>query len=112
MVAVNKDDQAKVKKLLLEGANVNDGEVKPLYIAACVGNLEMVKLLKEFGAYIDARSGANTPLMIAAFLGYYNIVEYLVKAGAATFLKDAYGQTPLMLAKKFDYLNIIKFLNK
>src|SRR5207247_3872189 len=68
MTAVLNDDRAAVRRLLAEGANVddrNDAGATALMWAA--GDLATARLLIDHGADVNARSDdARTPLIIAA----------------------------------------------
>lgn len=69
----------------------------PLHFAAREGHLEVVQLLIERGAHIDAQTtaGGATPLHRAAFMGRTDVVKALLNGGADPTIRDADGQTAL-----------------
>ena len=85
--AAGKGDSEAVKQHLAAGANVN---VKcawygrtPLHIATWSGQEQIVQLLIEKGASVNAKDkGGWTPLYCAVESGYKNIVELLISNGA------------------------------
>lgn len=63
------------------------------------GSVEMVRILLEGGATVDARQpGWRTPLMMAAAGGHVEVVRMLLAAGADVAAKDSDGRTALDLA--------------
>jgi ankyrin repeat protein len=97
--------QRTVKLLLARGAN---GEERPashcnettlLHGAASVGDVEMVRLLLDQGAEVDAKDGfGKTPLLHAAACGHANrlpLVSLLLERGADVNTKDVGGRTAL-----------------
>jgi len=88
--AVRDDQTEKVRELIQKGASPDGpGEVWPLLDAAAKGSVEMVRLLLDAGAGVDAMKKPNpgrsfplTPLMTAAQRGHAEIIRLLVAAGA------------------------------
>jgi len=87
--AVKKGDIEQVKKLIAEGADVNEtedlGQVKwtPLIAAASGGDVQVVKVLLENGAKVDATdSHGYTPLYYAIWSDNEETVKALVSGGA------------------------------
>ena len=69
-------------------------------MAAHSGFLEVVKILVEHGAKVDAVDKIQrTPLHRAARFGREKVIELVLKNGADKTLKDMKGQTPLDLVK-------------
>lgn len=98
-------DLATVKKLIEEGASIDESDswsLHPLHYAAEKGNIEIAKLLLEKGASIHALDVREyTPLHFAAKEGRAEMVQFLLTKGANKELKSsttAYERTPLDLA--------------
>jgi ankyrin repeat protein len=106
--AVKSGDVEKVKSILGENpSSVSKYEINqkghtgdtPLTVAASKGNLEIVKLLVEHGAVVDAgkEAGDRTPLIEAAGHAHADVVQYLIAKGADVQTKGK-GLTPLLAA--------------
>jgi hypothetical protein len=68
----------------------------PLHLAAGFGHKEVVQLLLDFKAEVDAKNkNGYTPLYVAARSGQKDVVELLLAHGADINAKDNNGQTPL-----------------
>lgn len=77
-------------QLIDKGADVNKTGWAPLHYAATNGHLEVIQLLLDSHAYIDAESpNGTTPLMMAAHYGSAEAVKLLLQAGADPALKTA-----------------------
>jgi len=88
MAALQKNKPA-VLALIEKGAQVNRPGWTALHYAAAAGDLDIMKLLLERHAYIDAASPTGTtPLMLAAREGQEDAVRLLLDEGADTTLKD------------------------
>jgi hypothetical protein len=93
-----------LRKLLLEGANVNhqnfNGEA-PLHIAASLGNMQMVQYLIKKGANVNVRTGTLwTPLHHAMRFDHPRIATYLIAHKAALKQRTIDGFTAFDFAKK------------
>jgi ankyrin repeat protein len=89
------------KKLIDRGADVNKPGWAPLHYAATNGHLEIMELLLENHAYIDAESpNGTTPLMMAAHYGTPAAVKLLLEAGADPTMKNQVGMTAISFAEK------------
>ncbi|WP_442782554.1 ankyrin repeat domain-containing protein [Collimonas fungivorans] len=107
MVASYKGDVAAVKALLDKEAEPNNTGWTALHYAAAIGNNEIVQMLLDASAYIDAGSPNNTtPIMMAARGGKIETVKLLLDSGADVTLKNDVGMTAIDLAKKFDHNDI------
>jgi len=101
-LAVQRDDEALVARLLRAGADVravNRYGVPPLAIAAVNGHAGILTRLLESGA--DPHIGLSrdeTPLMTAARTGKVDAMRVLLAHGARPNVQDARGQTALMWA--------------
>lgn len=68
----------------------------PLGDAAFHGNLEIVKLLIDQGADLNATNrDGSTPLIVAAFMCRTEVVQYLLKNGASLTHKNNRGDTAI-----------------
>lgn len=89
MMAAFQKNMPAVQALLEKGAQINRPGWTALHYAAAAGDLDIMKLLLERHAYIDAESPTGmTPLMLAAREGMEDAVELLLKEGADATLKD------------------------
>ena len=71
------------EQLIARGADVNKTGWTPLHYAATGGHVEMIRLLLEHHAYIDAESpNRTTPLMMAAYYGNPAVTKLLLEEGA------------------------------
>ena len=102
MVAAYKGDRDTVAALLAKGAEPNRPGWTALHYAATSGNIEIVRMLLEKSAYIDAESpNRTTPLMMAAGAGHTAVVKLLVEEGADQSVKNEQGRTARDFAAKF-----------
>ncbi len=101
--AIADEDVDLVRELLVKGANVNEKEesyskITPLFVAVEQGNIEIVKLLLEFGAKVNARdSEKQTPLMRLDDDATPELVELLLKYRAKIEAVDSQGNTALII---------------
>jgi ankyrin repeat protein len=71
----------------------------PLMMAAQAGHLELVELLIEAGANVNAQNDCNsTALMFASRCGHISVVRTLLAAGANVNVQHITGKTPLAYA--------------
>jgi len=92
MIAAIKGQKEIVKKLIARDADVNKPGWAPLHYAATSGNLEIMEILLEEHAFIDAESpNKSTPLMMAAKYGSTAAVKLLLEAGADPTLRNELG---------------------
>lgn len=99
MMASLKGDLDLVRKLIDRGADVNKPGWTPLHYAATNGHLEIMQLLLDENAYIDAESpNGTTPLMMAAHYGSSAAVKLLVEAGADPNIRNQLGLTAIDFA--------------
>lgn len=92
MIAALKGDKEQVRKLIARDADVNKPGWTPLHYAATAGNLDIIALLLDESAYIDAESpNKTTPLMMAAMYGSTAAVQALLEAGADPTLRNQLG---------------------
>ena len=83
MIAAYRKHKELVEQLVARGAEVNRTGWTPLHYAASVGASDIVDLLLDNAAYIDAESpNQTTPLMMAARGGFAMLCHRLIDAGA------------------------------
>jgi len=98
------------------GADVGssiDMDRTPLFLAAGMGNEQLVDVLMEFGAGAQvnkARDDGCTPLFIAAHNGHGKIVSKLLDAGANKDAVEGNGCTALFAASLGGYEEIVSIL--
>ena len=101
MMAALKGQTALARRLIERDADVNKPGWAPLHYAATGGHLDIMELLLEHYAFIDAQSpNGTTPLMMAAMYGSTESVKLLLDAGADTAMKNQLGMTALDFAVK------------
>ena len=99
------------KQLIAADADVNKPGWTPLHYAASKGHLDIMSLLLENHAYIDAESpNGTTPLMMAAEYGTPEAVKLLLNAGADAIIKNSLGLTALDFATRADRPDAIRLL--
>lgn len=103
------------RQLLADGYDPNescsDGET-PLHLAARRGHEEVLVLLLEYGAEINAKATqGHTPLLSAVhFEGNTSVVQTLLNHGADVNTADNNGWTPLFSAVFDDHRDIARLL--
>ncbi|NIF77244.1 ankyrin repeat domain-containing protein [Paraburkholderia sp. Cy-641] len=91
-----------VNLLLAKDAEVNKKGWAPLHYAAANGHDNIVKLLLDHSAYVDAGSpNGTTPLMMAARGGHMSTLKLLLDNGADIGVKNQIGMTALDFAKQY-----------
>lgn len=101
MMASLKGQLELAAKLIDKGADVNKTGWAPLHYAATRGHVEVMSLLLENHAYIDAESpNGTTPLMMAAHYGTPGAVKLLLEAGADPSIKNKLGLTAIDFAQR------------
>lgn len=99
------------RQLIAADADVNKPGWTPLHYAATKGHLDIMNLLLENHAYIDAESpNGTTPLMMAAEYGTPEAVKLLLDAGADVQLKNKLGMTALGFAIRAERPDATKLL--
>ena len=115
MMACIKGHLDLVQQLIKLGADVNREGWAPLHYAASADTphtLEIVKLLLEESAYIDAASpNGTTPLMLAAQYSSEAVVKLLLEEGADVTLRNQRNFTAADFAKLVDRQYMVDLLN-
>ncbi len=95
---------ALARRLIERRAEVNKPGWAPLHYAAAHAepvSLDMVRLLLEHHAYIDAESpNRTTPLMMAAQYGSLDVVKLLLEEGADPLLRNEQGLSAIDFARR------------
>lgn len=90
-----------VKQLIAKDADVNKTGWTPLHYAASGAKVEVMTILLEHSAYIDAESpNGSTPLMMAAMYGNAQSVQTLLEAGADPTLTNQQGLNAADFARR------------
>lgn len=111
MLAAYKGKLAAVQALLDKHAQVNQPGWTALHYAAAVGHADIVRLLLEHHAYIDAASpNRTTPLMMAARDGHAACVTLLLDEGADATLRNEAGLTALDFAREHQHRAVADML--
>ncbi|MFH1066478.1 MAG: ankyrin repeat domain-containing protein [bacterium] len=115
MKVIERGDLKKLQSLLKKGVDVNtrndDSKETPLMRAAQLGHEEIVRLLCDHKADLNARDWQHcTALIWAIVYDREKIVELLLGKGAATDTGEARTRTALMWASTYGHLNIARML--
>lgn len=98
-------------KLIARDADVNKPGWAPLHYAATNSHIEIMQLLLDNHAYIDAASpNGSTPLMMAAMYGNASAVKMLLEAGADPTLKNGIGLTAIDFANRVKKAESVEIL--
>ncbi len=104
MLAAIKGNLDMARRLIARGAAVNKPGWTPLHYATSnpdPGSVQMVSLMLEHHAYIDAESpNKTTPLMMASFYGNEEAARLLLEEGADPGLRNALGLTAIDFARR------------
>jgi uncharacterized protein len=89
------------QKIIDRGGDVNKPGWAPLHYAATNGHLDVMNLLLENHAYIDASSpNGSTPLMMASLYGSPSSVKLLLEAGADPLITNELGLNAIDFAQR------------
>jgi ankyrin repeat protein len=89
------------KLLISRQADINHPGWTPLHYAATGGHVELIQILLDESAYIDADSpNGTTPLMMAARYGSAKATQLLIEEGADLQTKNQLGLSALDFAKQ------------
>ena len=113
MLAALKGQLELADRMVKKGADVNKTGWTPLHYAATTGQLQVIKLLIENYAYIDAESpNGSTPLMLASMYGTPEAVKLLLDEGADPTLKNQQGLTAVQFAQRASRPDAAELLTK
>ena len=100
LTAANNNNIPAATAAIAAGANVNTGgDWPPLRLAARRNGKEIVKMLLDKGALVNAiSSDKKTALMEASFSGALDVVKFLIQRGAKEDMADHLGGTALTYA--------------
>ena len=101
MLACLKGYTELVRKLIARDADVNKPGWAPLHYAATTGRVDIMQILLDENAYVDAESpNKSTPLMMAAMYGSTAAVKLLLDAGADPTLRNELGMSAIDFAQR------------
>lgn len=106
-----------IKRLIAQGKDINARNIHgqtPLHLVAANGNSDLIQLLLDNGAGVDAvvvDSGC-TALHYAASLGHLDSCELLIRYGADTDTQTVGLETPLHLAVAGGHTGVVSLLLK
>lgn len=111
MLAALKGQDDLVAKLLKRDADVNKPGWTPLHYAATGGQVNVIKVLLENHAFIDAQSpNGSTPLMMAAMYGSPDAIKLLLNEGADPTMKNEQGLTAVDFAKRANRTEAVEWI--
>jgi len=85
----------------------------PLHEAVTDINEKKVHALVEKGVDVNALNNkGQTALHLAAPIGRYSLVKYLVEHGADVHIKDKFHKTPLVYAIEKNQIKVVMYLSK
>lgn len=112
MLAAFKGYTDLVRQLIARDADVNKTGWTPLHYAATRGHVDVIQILLDENAYIDAESpNKTTPLMMAAMYGSIDAVRVLLDAGADPTLRNELGLSAVDFAQKADRRDVAELIS-
>ncbi|MFH1921664.1 MAG: ankyrin repeat domain-containing protein, partial [Planctomycetota bacterium] len=110
-------DVGRVRELLGADATLAKvkevGHIMPLHGAAAQGHKEIVELLVQAGADVNAANQWGvTPIYFAAAWGHKEVAMFLIDRGADVHVKAHDGETPLQVAKRKGHEEVVQLLTR
>jgi len=108
-----KQDIGKIRLLLEAGANPNapnDTGSTPIVDAVTDGRMDLIELLRKYGASVRCESDCGSLIADAVLGRQLDLISFLVREGADINLISRDGFTPLMLAAGNGVANAIPIL--
>jgi uncharacterized protein len=97
----------------LTAVAVNERLLTPMYIAAYLGHVDIIRALFESGVDVNERSiHGRTPLLIAACTGRVNVLRLLHNLGADLNCCDDGARGPVHMAAVFGQIGSIEVLHE
>lgn len=113
MLASLKGYREVVNRLIARRTPVNQDGWTALHYASTGAHLQVMALLLDAGAHVNARSpNGTTPLMMAAHYGNAAAVKRLLEAGADPQLKNQLGLNALDFARGAERADSVKLLSQ
>ncbi|MCP5259658.1 ankyrin repeat domain-containing protein [Ottowia sp.] len=113
MMAALKGQVDIARALIAKGGAVNKSGWTPLHYAATGGNTDMIRLLLDHRATVEALSpNETTPLMMAARYGSVEAVQMLLRAGADPRRRNGLGMDALDFAVSGERPDAIELLTQ
>ncbi|GMB07454.1 ankyrin repeat domain-containing protein [Thermolongibacillus altinsuensis] len=110
------EQNVEIAKALISKKNVKEKDAQgntPLHYASEKGLRELVRLLVENGADVNATNKeGDTPLIVAAQSGQVEIVKFLHEHGADIHHANHEGETALLKATEGNHKTIVQYLLK
>jgi ankyrin repeat protein len=83
----------------------------PLHLASQQGNVEVARILVEYGSDVSAENKeGSTPLHLVSLSGSIELARLLVKHGADVSAKNKRMSTPLHMASRYGSVDLARFL--
>ncbi|MGB7184526.1 MAG: ankyrin repeat domain-containing protein [Burkholderiaceae bacterium] len=102
VVVAGQGNLAAAKSLIRRGAKINREGWTPLHAAVRSGQANIVNLLIQSGAHLNAKAkDGSTPMILAARFGHFSAYEHIVRAGAdpRPVNKDNYSAADYLSAR-------------
>ncbi|HSA34129.1 MAG TPA: ankyrin repeat domain-containing protein, partial [bacterium] len=110
--AIRRQDKETVVEFLNKKVNlslINEEDKTPLLCAAEIGAIEIVRLLIDHGAALEAKAkDRRTPLMLAISNAHPAVAAYLLQKGADVNVHSITHYTPIMQAAAKGYLDLMR----